>query len=50
MDPEIKIMEQNDLKAREQIQEIRVRAKLEECSAKYVNNKQGGSNEHTGSY
>ena len=36
MDPEIKIMEQNDMRAREQIAEIRERAKELKISAKYA--------------
>ena len=36
MDAEIKIMERNDNKAREQVAEIRAIAKELKCSAKYV--------------
>ena len=36
MDAEIKIMEHNDMKAREQVQEIRAIAKELKISAKYT--------------
>ena len=36
MEPEIKIMEQNDMRAREQISEIRERAKERGISEKYI--------------
>ena len=41
MDPEIKIMEQNDMRAREQVLEARERAKERRISAKYIKTKEG---------